>query len=375
MATDVIAAVEALVAGYGPGATPDTGQSATGEGLSEAVASAERAMVRLGCDREAFNTTVQEGLAGIAPEGAVATAVWRRVSASLLGEVENEPAERALAEGESLADALATAAPGSTILLPAGTTVLTESVVLLEAVTIRGEGRDGSTLSSTAPQAAFLVATDGLVEFADLTLELEGDADSSGIVTGPSASLVLTGLRVTGANRGDGGAGGAGVQMSAEGEEGSGRGTTLEVSDCELTGNEWAGLVVAGGHRVSVVSATFSANGEVGALFLDAASGSIADSTFTDNGVGVAGTGRATPTLLRSTIAGGNIGLQLEGETVATVDDLRISRTASAAVVYGGTATGAARALTCSDTPFGTVISDTAAPTISGNDCQVHRGS
>lgn len=386
-ADSVVAAVANLVTSYEtpaaqespdpsrePSATPQA-SPATGDDVTSAVAQAQRTLERLDCDRAAFNADLEAGLAAIEPSGAIATAVWRRVSASVLGDVEQQAGERTLKPAEDLSTAIARAAPGSTLVLPAGVTELPGTLVLLDGVTLRGEGREATTLASSAPEAAIIVATDGRVELRDLTLTLSGGTPASGVVAGPSASLVLAGVRIAGAPIGDAGSGGAGVYMSAEGEQGSGRGTTLEVTDSLFEGNGWAGIAVAGGHRVSIEASTFAGNGEVGMLFLDSASGSVAASTFTDNTVGLAATGASTPTWLASTVSGGSIGLQLDGTAAPTIDGMRVEGSASAAVVVGGEATGSIGHTTCADVPYGIVISDAAAPTLVDNTCELARGA
>jgi len=49
-------------------------------------------------------------------------------------------------------------------------------------------------------------------------------------------------------------------------------------------------------------------NGEVGILFMDSASGSVARSTATGNTIGLAATGSAKPTWLSNDVSGGAIG-------------------------------------------------------------------
>ncbi|MGM0386649.1 MAG: right-handed parallel beta-helix repeat-containing protein [Actinomycetota bacterium] len=410
-ADGVVAAVERLVAGYAAqggsgadagGSGADAGGSGTAaedadasstaptaasadadanpadpgaDDLATAVGAAQRALQRLDCDPTTFTDTIEGGLADITPEGPIATAVWRRVSASVLGRVEDEAREHAVESAEDLNIALATAAPGSTILLPARTTTIDTTLVLLDGVHLRGDGRNTTTLESTAPDAAIIVATDGLVELTGLTLSLTGDKPASGLVAGPSASIRLDSVRITGApGGGDDGAGGAGIHMSAEGDAGSGRGTTLEVTDSAFEDNAWAGIVVGGGHRVSIEGATVSNNGEVGVLFLDSASGSVSNSTVTDNAVGMAATGQSVPTWLSTTITGGEIGVQLDANARVVLGEIRVSGSSSAAVIVGGEAMGAISQLSCVDVPYGIVVADTAAPTISGDDCPIARG-
>lgn len=388
-ATGIVTAAGDLVAEYEspsldpaatptPGATPATEAPQTsGDAIAEAVASARATRDSLGCDPETFTTDLENGLARIEPEAPIAAAVWRRVSASVLGTVEQEPRVWELTADDDLADVLARAADGTTIVLPAGDVEVDATIVLLAGVTLRGAGRSETVLRSTAPDAAVLVVTDGLVRLETLTLQLASGRPSSGIVAGPSASLALDQVRITGATSEGAGdsAGGAGVYLSAQGLEGSGRGTTLEITGSVLDANAWAGLAVTGGHRVSIESSTFRDNGGAGIVFLDATSGSIAKSTFDDNAVGVAAAGTATPAIIASTFTGGTVGVQADASAAPTIDRNTITGAQSAAVIFGGKSGGSIEGTKCRDVSHGIVIGDAAAPTLGENDCGIARGS
>lgn len=376
-AEDLIRRYDQPLASGSAAATPehdDPDDAGTGDDLAATVAEARATRDRLGCDPDDFARQLEDGLAAAEPEGAIATAVWRRVTASLLGDVRQQAGEWVLEAGAELAEALARAAAGTTIVLPGETLEVDQTLVLLEGVTLRGAGRDATIIRSAAPDAAFVVATEGLVALQDLTVERTADVPGSGLVAGPSASVSLTDVRVTGATSGEDGVGGAGVYLSAQGDEASGRGTTLEITDSVFERNAWAGVAVAGGHRVSVESAEFRANGEVGIIFLDSASGSVSGSTFADNTVGLAATGDSTPAWLGAVVSGGTVGAQIDGAAAPTIEGLRVTASSSAAVVYGGTSTGSISGATCEGTAYGIVVADTAAPTLGENICRVARG-
>jgi hypothetical protein len=374
-AAGIVKAADKVVTDYGqPAGGADDTEATMGDPLTDAVAKARKIRDRFDCDPDAFDAEIEKGLAVIEPDEPLATAVWRRVSASLLGTVRRETGEWVLAAGENLQDVVARASEGTTVVLPAGTIDLDATLVLLEGITLRGAGRDATTIRSTASDAAMIVATASVVRLENLTVQLVGARPASGLVAGPSASVALTGVRMAGAVAGDGGAGGAGVYLSAEGNAGSGRGTTLEITDSIFERNAWAGVAVAGGHRVSIQSATFAGNGEVGLIFLDQSSGSVRGSTFTDNKVGLAATGSATPTWLASTITGGSVGAQMDAAAAPVIDGLTVSGSTSAAVIFGGASGGSIRGTTCNNVPYGIVISNTAAPTLRENGCTVARG-
>ncbi|MCU1440487.1 MAG: hypothetical protein JWP85_1484 [Rhodoglobus sp.] len=371
----IVKAADRLVTDYGmqPGGA-NGAEVSPDDPLADAVSEARATLDRFDCDSDAFDAELEEGLASIEPEGPIASAVWRRVSASLLGTVRQATGEWVLVGGENLHDVVARAAEGTTVVLPAGTIDLDATLVLLAGITLRGAGRDATTIRSAASDAAMIVVTASVVRLENLTVEITGAQPASGLVAGPSASIALNGVRMAGAIAGDGGVGGAGVYLSAEGNEGSGRGTTLEVTDSVFERNAWAGVAVAGGHRVSIQSATFAGNGEVGLIFLDESSGSVSGSTFTDNTVGLAATGSATPTWLDSTVTGGSVGAQMDAAAAPIINGLTVRGSTSAAVIFGGASGGSIGGTVCDDVPYGIVISSTAAPTLGENVCTVAPG-
>lgn len=380
----LISAVDELVSDYAQPdgtqapATPEAtdAESVPGdEALADAAARARETRERLGCDSTRFQSDLEEKLGAIQPTGAIADAVWRRVSASLLGTIRQDAGEYDVTAGEDLRDVVARSPEGATLVLPAGTTDIGQTLVLLSGVTLRGEGRDATKLASTAADATIIVATGGLVRLQDLTVEMSAGQPSSGLVAGPSASVALTGVRIAGATAADGAVGGAGVYLSAQGDEASGRGTTLEITDSLFERNGWAGVAVAGGHRVSIESATFSGNGGAGVLFLDASSGSVGGSAFSDNAVGVAVSGTAAPTIRGSRFSGGSVGVQVDETGAPILDGLQIGGASSAAVIFGGDSGGSVAATSCEGVPNGIVVADTAAPTVGDNACPVVRGA
>lgn len=280
-------------------------------------------------------------------------------------------------------------APGSTIILPVGEVTLSEPLVFLEGVTVRGAGMDQTTLVSTAPGAAVIDVSGTRLVLEDLAVEVR--AVASGIVTGPRAQLVLSSVRLTGAKLDADRTGGAGLHLvgpapgstqeptpgsAEEGATGAPAGqTSVELTDCVIEDNAWAGIVVSGEHRVSIESTTVQESGEVGILFLDSASGSVADSSVLDSPLGIGVAGQATPVLVDLTISGGTVGVQLEGASAATIERLVVGGTEQAGVIITGEATGSLTDVTCEELDFGIVVADTAAPTVTDLDCTVARGS
>ena len=353
--------------------TPSSPGTAQLDPLTAAVAGARETIAQRKCSQSQFTSDLQAGLATIHPKGTIARAVLERISATLLGKMGQDSETKAVWPTEDLAQAAAEVAPGSTLELQAGTYRLSDSLVLLDEVTIEGAGKGRTIIESTAPDAAIVVATASPVEVTNLSLLLEPKVPASGVVSGPTAQLVLTNVRISGATSGNS-QGGAAVQLAGTANQAAGTQTTLEVTGSQFDHNSWAGITVSGGHRVSVVSSTFSDNGQCGVCFLDAGSGSIDKSTFTNDAVALGATGTSAPVLLRSTISGGTVGIQVADKAAPIVDNVRITGAARAAVIFSGTAGGSMTNVTCAKNKYDIAIATTATPSLGKNSCTLVRG-
>ena len=352
-------------------AAPSTDPSAD---LEAAASAARTAIGRYGCAVTAFRSDLETGLKAVPAQNPVAAAVLARLTASLTGQVAQQTTTRPVTPTDDLTAVLAQLAPGSTVLLQAGTYTLRRTLVLLDGVTLRGSGRDTTVVRSSAADAAVVILTSARVEVSDLRIELDPGVPATGVVAGPQSSLALSSVTVSGATATKGGLGGAGVQMSGQATDHPSRATTLQVTDSAFDHNAWAGIAMGGGHRASVLRASFTANGQCGMCFLDASSGSVQDSRFADNLVGLGANGTASPTWVGNTITGGTVGVQLDGTTTPTIQRLTVTGALRAAVIFSGRAAGAIAMATCTSVPYGIVVADTAGPTLGDTTCSVARG-
>lgn len=341
------------------------------EGFQAALADAQGAISRYRCDPAQTRLALEQRLAEMEPEGPLADAVLRQLSVSMLGELPAEPTETVVAPGEDLRDVLARSPDGSTVVLEAGEHRLDHSLVLLAGIELRGAGRDATTIISTAPEAAVLAPTDRRVTIRGMSIRHEGEEPASVLVGGSASSIAVSDVRLTGGRVDADGQGGAGVLLFGGEGESDGRETTLEVTDAELVDNEAAGLVLSGAHRTSVVRADVRGNGQCGICFLGASDGSVEDSTFDGNGVGIAATGTSRPSLLRLTVRGGEVGIQAADEAQPAIQDVTVSASERAAAIYTGTAAGAIEQLSCQDVDFGIVVGPDARPAIGETDCEL----
>lgn len=372
----LVGAVQRYVDSYGTAVSGRTRSPATPAAgdteLENALGQTRDEIARRGCDVAAFQDTLERALDGVTSDGPLARAVLLRLQASLTGQVGSTAETRDVTPGDDLARVLARVGPGSTLRLAAGTYRLADTVVLLQGVTLRGVGRTRTVLDTTGASAGFLVLTDGRVELDGLALRHRGDAAASGLIGGPTSSVVLTGVRVSGARGGaSGSGGGAGVLMSGrDGAEG-GRGTTLEVTRSVFADNSGAGILLTGRHRASIRGSRFLDNGQCGVCFTGRSSGALRDSTLRRNAAGVAVLDRSRPLLADDRITGGQVGVQASGSSRPELRRVVVDGARRAAMIFGDTASGRVDGATCRNVRFGIVIGPRTYPELGTNDCEV----
>jgi hypothetical protein len=339
--------------------------------FQEALTRARGALDSAGCRGTEVVALLEEGLADVTAQGPVAGAVLRQLRASMTGAAKPEPTTLEVAPGDDVLAAVATLPAGSTLVLGAGTHTLDDVLVLLSPITVRGSGVGATMLESTAVDFGVLAIANGRVELKDLTLRHLGKAPANVVLAGPSVSLVATGVAVSGGVAQKDGTGGAGILMYDPQSRPGGAETTLEVTDSELFENGSAGIVLTGGHVASIESSTFRGNGQCGVCFLEGSSGSVQGGTFSNNGVGVAATGTARPTVLDSTVAEGEVGIQASDDAVPVLRGVAIRGSSRAALIWSGRAGGLIEDVTCSDVRFGLVVGPDVAPTVRDSSCRL----
>jgi hypothetical protein len=379
VAGTLVAAVQEYVDAYGDrvaGARADSGGStSTGDTvLQNALAQTRDAVARRGCDVGTFRSTLGSELDGVTARGPVARAVLLRLETSLTGAQSQTAESRDAKPGDDLPRVIAALAPGSTLRLAAGTYRLDETEVLLQGVTLQGAGARRTVLTSRASEAAFLVLTDGRVELSRLSVRHEGDRPAAGLIGGPTSSVVLSDVVVSGARAGKaGGTGGAGVLMAGRDGQEAGRGTTLEVTGSRFSDNGVSGILLLGRHRASIRSSRFDGNDQCGVCFGGASSGAVRTSRFTGNGVGVAALSTSRPAVTGNRFDGGQVGFQATDGARPLVRDNVAAGASRAAFIFSGKATGRIEGSTCRDVRFGIVVSRTALPLLGRNACGVGR--
>lgn len=359
----------------GTSTTPSPSPSGTGTDdanrrFQDALTTARAQLGQFGCDAAQTRPALDKGLRTVRTQGPVAGAVLRQLTATITGTSEPSPTTRKVAAGDDLLEAVAQLPAGSTIELGPGTHRVHDVVVLLSPLTIRGAGAGLTTLESDVAEYAVLDIAAGVVSLRALTLRHRGKEPANVVLAGPTASLVFTDAVLTGGVSSLDGTGGAGILMYDPDARRKRTATTLEVTGSRFVDNG-SGIVLTGGHIASIAASTFTGNDQCGVCFLDASGGSVQDSTFTGNAVGVAATGTATPNVLRSTISGGRVGMQAGERSAPVVDDLQVTGSSRAALIWSGHAEGALRRVVCTGVKFGLVVGPDVAPTVRDSRCKV----
>ncbi|MFP5219895.1 MAG: right-handed parallel beta-helix repeat-containing protein [Actinomycetes bacterium] len=324
----------------------------------------------IGCDPEEFRDDLTEGLRGLRAGGPVARAVLLQLQGG-------RPPDGPVPPGGDVAAAVAAAASGSVVELAAGEHVVDETLVLLSGVTLRGAGRDETTLRSSAADGVLLVLTGEPVAVDALTLSRSGDAPGNVVSASPAAELSITSARVSGA-RGDAeGTGGIGVLMAAgaAGQTGPSRRTTLRLLDTDLVDNGVGGVVLSGEHRAEITRSSVLRSGQCGICFLATSDGTVTDTRLTDNAAGLVAAGDARPAVRTLTVEGGDVGVQALERSAPQVEGSTVRGVLRAAFLFADRSTGAVRGTTCTGAPAGIVVGPEAAPEVGENPgCGVVRG-
>lgn len=329
----------------------------------------------LGCDPASFRDEVAAGLQGLTAGGPVANAVLLQLRA----DADPAAARRTgpVSPSDDLAAAVAAAAAGATVELGPGEHRLTETLALLRGITLRGAGRDATTVTTGAPGGVVLVLTAEPVTLDGLTLSRPPDAPGSVVSAAPVATLSISGSRITGATADAEGDGGIGVLLAAGpgGQAGLTRRTTLRFTDSEASDNGVAGVVAGGEHRVEVSGSTVARNGQCGLCFLATSDGTVTGSTLEGNTAGLVAAGDARPVLSGTRLVGGDVAVQALGRAAPQVEAADVSGSARAAFLFGDDSAGAVRGTTCREVPVGVVVGPAAAPVLEGNTgCDPVRG-
>jgi parallel beta-helix repeat protein len=255
-----------------------------------------RRVSSLGCRTTQERVRLASALQDLNGRSPVAQAIARTLR-SRFDATGDAPVTHRLAAGEDLPTVVAALPTGSTLQLPAGRHRLDAPLVTLQGLTIAGEGRDSTSLESSAPDYALLHLGAAPLVLRRLTVRHTGTSAASVLVV-PAAGYDLEGVRLTGAV-GTAAGGGNGLIV---GVRAVGRGGRSVIAGSELSHNTGAGLVVAVADRPVVSDSDFSSNGACGICFRGASGGTVRRSRFVRNGTGIDLAGTASPTITASTI-------------------------------------------------------------------------
>jgi hypothetical protein len=338
---------------------------------TSALAGVREHVDSIGCDQAQFRRDLVSGLEGLRAGGPVATAVLAQL------QVESGGARRTatVPPGGDLVRAVAAAPEDGVVQLEAGEYQLPETLVLLRGVTIRGAGRDLTTVRSS-DETVVLVLTGEPVTLDALTLTRSGEQPGSVLSASPSATLAVTAARISGGRTDDAGTGGIGVLMAAGdgGQGGPARRTSLRFLDSEAVDNAVAGVVLAGEHRAEIAGSVVERSGQCGICFLSTTDGTVADSRLSANAAGLVVSGDARPVVRSLTIDGGEVGVQVLERGAPQLDGTTVRGSAQAAFLFADQGRGLVRGSTCEGTAPGIVVGPASAPELDVNDCTLVRG-
>lgn len=374
--SELVSAVQQYVDAYGvplvSSSAADTAPAPDGSRLQAGVQAAQRSVAAGKCTLAAFRSKLDTGLSGVTADGPIAGAVLLKLTASLDGTAQSDAQTVDVAPGADLRRRVAELASGSTVHLAAGTYTLSDPLVLMDGITLTGAGRSSTVIETSASDAGILVLTDGRVELNSLSVVHSGAAASDLIVGGPSSSVVLNDIRISGAKSASG-SGGNGVLMSSS-STAKPRGTTLEATDSMFDHNAAAGVVLTEGHAASLHGLTFTSNGSCGVCFSGTSGGAVRDSAFTGNTVGVAVLDSAEPAIVDDTFTGGKFAVQASDSSTPVVTGAKVSGTTSGAMIFTDKAAGRVDGSSCTGTPYGIVVGPNALPYLGTNGCAVAKG-
>ena len=363
-----------------PSVSPSAASSTAPAGMtpqqySDLITHARSALATNRCDQARFHDALAAGLPGVRSRGAIAAAVLAQLRVSLTSSLPAAAVTRRVTAHDDLTQALAAVPDGSTLVLDRGTYRLSDTLVLLRPVTLRGAGKTATVLTSGAADAAVLVMTDHPVTLESLDVRRTGTATGSGVVTGPSSLLTLRDVRVEGARSDSQGQGGVGVLLSASAASTQSAVVTFQATRSEFVGNASAGVAAGGGHRTAITSSRFDRNGQCGICYLGLATGSVLQSTFNANSVGIAVGAGAKPVVRDNDVSGGAVGIQVGGSAQPTISGNTIKGVSRASMVFIGSAAGTVNGNNCSGDRTGIAVARSAFPTVKTNACRVSLGA
>ena len=360
--------------------TPTASKRAAPAGISpqqyaDAVAAARQRLAAGRCDQTRFHDALAGALPGLTSKGAIATAVLAQLRVSLTNALPSQPVTRSVTPRDNLPQVIAEIPDGSTLRLAAGVYKLTDSLVLLRPVTLRGVGRNATVITSDAADATVLVMTGGPVTLDSLSIRRAGATPGSGVVTGPTAQLTVHSVSVSGARASSDGSGGVGVLLTASGAGSTSGTVTFRASDSDFSDNAAAGVAAGGIHRTAITSSRFERDQQCGICFLGEAAGDIVDSTFAGNSVAVVVASSSAPTVRGNQITGGEIGIQASGSAQPTISDNTIAGTRRASMLFFDNSAGRVDGNNCSGDRAGIAVARSAYPYVGHNTCRVTLGA
>jgi len=293
----------------------------------------------------------------------------------------------------TLAEALSDAEPGATIYLRPGTHQLGHGLLLRQAVTLVGEGKDVTGLVAEQGNYVLRYEGEGLFGLFDLAVQWRGAGpEPADVVTVHNGAVQIERCRFSGATFGDE-LWGAGLELggSVRGRvgscemQGNGHGVivgeqaqvTLNQNSC--TGNENHGiLLIFAQAQTTLESNTCRDNQSSGIFYFGTCAGTALNNTCTGNEKnGIYVGGRAQLTLEGNTCTGnGSSGIYVSWQAQPTLEGNTCRENNADGISYYGGTSSTARNNTCTgNEQNGIRVTGQAQPTLEGNTCRENKSS
>lgn len=327
------AAIDDLAASYGRLTTEDylSGVAPSSAQPAEQAIDRTIATIRaLGCAPEQVAAQLEVAPTGRAATDPIAARVARQLRSSVTGTPLEDASLVTVTTEDDLARVVAAAPEGSVLELAAGEHHTTDVVRVQRSLTIRGTGRDQTTVRSQAEGVALVAGPGVELELTDLTIEHTGSS-TVGVLQLDTERFLLRQVRVTGGTRGDDDIGGAGILVGNRGvgpPTVGGRGlvgVSAVLLDVEVVDNQGPGVLLSGTAAPRIVRATVADNGVCGVCYLDAAAGTVTDSDVRGSDVGVLVSGTAAPVVTDTLVADNRVdGILIEERARGRYADNRV---------------------------------------------------
>ena len=319
------------------------------------------------CNLDGLQALLGERLPEIERQGVLAEYLVSIIGAGR----ELSTADVRVAPGDDVEEVLALLDDGSSLTFAAGEYPLERPLLVQREIRFIGAGRDVTTILSSSSDAALVVVGEGELTLEAMTIKHVGSEPAS-VVLSFDRPVQLSGARLAGGLADDEGGAGNGIVLSDEtfaGLDPAPRSLpqTLLV-DVVIEDNVGAGIAVSTAEAPVVDTSTLARNGICGVCFFGAAQGSIVNSTFEANAIGVQIGDTSAPRITSNQIVESSVaGVVIVGQATPTVVGNQVLDSADVGIAIQDEAAAIVRDNTVERAPVGISILSRGATVIEAN--------